>query len=103
MARNMDKYADLIAEFDQVSREYTKAGQEFRRLEDRKQLLNARLTKIMGSSTVGTLNGVDTLEVFVDERRSVTIAQVEKFAPEKFDDLVITSRKDKVRFIKGVR
>ena len=102
MARNLDKYKDKLAEFAQVSADYQKSGQKYRRLEAKKKRLNDELVQIMGKSTVGELDGKPTLETFIAERDGVTVERVSRVCPQFYDQLVITSKTPKVRFIKGI-
>lgn len=92
MARKMDSHIEEIAELQDLREEIAKIKREQRvilkPLEDKEELLNAKLVKIMGKSTEGTIQGKPFLEMVNTGRFTATKERVLKFAPEMYDKIM---------------
>lgn len=95
----MDHRADMIAEFEQVSKEITELGRQKRAAEARKVALEEQLKKSMGKSKIGTVNGVAAIEVYESVRRTISIKTAEKVCPELLNQLITKSESEKIRVL----
>ncbi|AWN04470.1 hypothetical protein PBI_GRAYSON_130 [Rhodococcus phage Grayson] len=100
MSRKMDSVKSEIIELSEKNDEATILRRKLKVIEDRQKVLKQIIISKMGTSVVGSIEGIDVFEVVPTERKSVPVENVYNFAPQLADVLININKGKTIKFLK---
>lgn len=100
----MDAYVDDLVRLDTINRRATELRRELSAIEKEQKTIKARIQGKMGTSTVGSINGIDAFEIVPTSRKSVPLDNVYEHAPKELWPLLIKENEGfNVKFLSALQ